>query len=321
MEFKIARLDRVATVVTVLVTVLLIALSVFFVLEVPYGWIFAILMLSIIALSYLLSPNSYSIEGGKLTIRKVIGKKIIIPLQEVQGHSIIPNLAKLRIARTFGNGGLFGYYGLFSTLEYGTMNCQLTKLKEVFLIRTTKGTYVISPAELPKFKEYFENTVQGSGGKILPMAPTAAETVRYANPLILLLPAAILILTVVIVLSLYSGLPERIAVHFDLHGNPNGWASRTSFVISGLIPAAVLFTISTMIFFHVRRTTNKVTLPYLIVGLFTAFQLFTAYVSVDTYWVNRYGSHLIQFPYIIIIYVVIIIALLFVYYRKTKIRV
>lgn len=320
MQFKVAKLDRVATIITVSVTAFLVVLSAFFVLEVPYGWIFTILMLSIIVFAYLLSPSSYSIESGRLVIRKVIGKKMVIPLDEVQGYSVIPDLAKTHISRTFGNGGLFGYYGIFSTLEYGAMNCQLTRLKQTFLIRTGKGTYALSPADTARFTEYFESAVQGSGGTIEQLVPTAAEKARYANPLILLLPAAILIITVVAVLSLYSGLPERIAVHFDLQGNPNGWASRTSFVISGLIPACILFMISTVIFFYVRRTTTKATLSYMIVGLFSVFQLFAAYVTVDTYWVNRYDSHLIPFPYSVIIYGVIIIALLFVYYQKTKLK-
>jgi hypothetical protein len=318
MEFKTARLDKLARILTISVTVLLVGLSVFFVIKVPYGWLFAILMLSIILISYLLSPARYVIEGGKLVITKVIGKKVIIPLEQVTGYTTVPDFTKLRVARTFGNGGLFGYYGTFSTAEYGALNCQLTSLKQVFIIKTAHGQFAISPADRARFQEFFTSTVQGLTTKITQLTPVKPSTMDQANPLILLLPATIFLLTMIMVLSLYPQLPDRIAVHFDMQGNPDGWASRTSFIASGLIPAAVLCVISVAVFFLMRRSTRKPTLPYMVVALFAVFQLFTAFISLDTYWINTQDTHLIPFPYNIIGYVVIIVVLLFVYYRKTR---
>lgn len=318
MEFKPARLDKLATIVTAFVTVLLVGLSIFFIIKVPFGWLFAILMMSIVIFSYLLSPARYFFDGRKLVIEKVIGKKIIIPLEDVEGYTMIPDFTKLRVARTFGNGGLFGYYGSFSTAEYGTLNCQLKNLKQVLIIKTSHRTYAISPADAKRFEEYFTNAVRGLKSELTELRPALPSTLCHASPLILLLPAAIFVLTMVLVLSLYPQLPDRIAVHFDMHGNPNGWASRSSFIASGLIPAAVLFIVSVAVFFLIRRTTQKPTLPYMIVGLFSVFQLFTAFISLDTYWLNIHDTHLIPFPYNIIGYVVIIVVLLFVYYRKTR---
>lgn len=318
MEFDVAKLDRPAIITTLAVTLLLVGLSTFFIIKVPHGWVFAILMMAIIFFSYLLSPKKYSFEDGKLIIQKIIGTRISIPLEDVEGYTLVLNFAKLRVARTFGNGGIFGYYGTFSTAEYGAISCHLRSLKDVFIIRTNRGTYAISPAQRARFEEYFVNTVQRLRGRVTNLAPSTPGTIRSANPLILILPAAIFILTVIIVLSLYPRLPGRMAVHFDMQGNPNGWASRTSFMISGLVPAAVLLVLSTAIFFFVRRTTSKPTLPYLIVGLFSVFQLFISYVSFDTYWINIHNRHLIPFPYNIVSYMLIIAAVLFVYYRKAK---
>ena len=320
MEFNVAKLDKVATALTISVTILLLGLSIFFILKVPHGWIFAILMLSIVLISYLLSPAKYYIMGSKLVIQKFIGKRIVIPLEDVHGYAVIPDFAKLRVARTFGNGGLFGYYGMFSTAEYGTINCQLRNLKEIFVIKTTHGMFAISPAHRSKFEEYLVNTVQGLRGTIETLVPSVPSATEYANPLILILPALIFIFTVVMVLSLYPGLPERIAVHFDMHGTPDGWASSTSFIISGIIPATVLFVISVTIFLFVRRATRKPTLPYLIVVLFAFIQLFIAYVSFDTYWINKKGAHLVPFPYNMMGYVLIIAVVSYVYYRKIKER-
>jgi hypothetical protein len=265
-----------------------------------------------------LSPARYFFDGRRLIIEKVIGKKIIIPLEDIEGYAMIPDFTKLRVARTFGNGGLFGYYGTFSTAEYGTINCQLKNLKQVFIIKTTRRTFAISPADAKRFEEHFTNTVKGLKPELKELAPAMPSTMHLANLLILILPAAIFILTIILVLSLYPQLPARIAVHFDMHGNPNGWASRSSFIASGLIPAAVLFVINVAVFFLTRRTTRKPTLPYMIVGLFSVFQLFAAFVSLDTFWINIHDSHLIPFPYNIIGYMVIIVVLLFVYYRKVR---
>jgi len=317
-EFKIARLDKLATTLTIFVTILLVGLSIFFILKVPHGWIFAILMLSIVFVSYLLSPVKYYFLGSKLVIQKVIGKKIIIPLEEVRGYVVIPDFAKLRVARTLGNGGLFGYYGMFSTAEYGTINCQLRNLKEIFIIKTACGMFAISPADRLKFEEYLVNAVRGLKGTIETLVPSMPRATEHAHPLILILPIVIFICTTAMVLFLYPGLPERMAVHFDMHGTPDGWASRSSFIISGLIPATVLFAISVIIFLFVRRATRKPALPYLIVVIFAFFQLFAAYVSLDTYWINKKDAHLVPFPYNIIGYVLIIAVLLYVYYRRIK---
>lgn len=318
MEFKVARLDRPALIITLVVSILLICLATFFIIEVPYGWTFAIGMLAIILICYLLSPKTYALYEGKLIIQKVIGKKISIPLEDVKAYTVVPNFAKLRVSRTFGNGGLFGYYGLFSTAEYGAISCQLRSLKDVIIIKTKRGAFALSPRQRPRFEEHLVNMAKGLGAEISALVPTAPGDIRQASPLILLLPAAILVSTIALVLLLYPGLPDRIAIHFDMQGNPDGWASRTSFMVSGLLPAVILFMLNTLIFFFVRRTTTRPSLPYLMVMLFTVFQLFALYVSLDTYWINVHDHHLVPFPFNIIAYVLVIVIMLIFYYRKIR---
>jgi hypothetical protein len=318
MEFRVARLDRPALITTLAVTILLLGLATFFIIKVPYGWIFAIGMLAIILLSYLMSPKKYSLHGGTLVIHKVIGKKISIPLEDVLAYTVVPNFAKLRVSRTFGNGGLFGYYGLFSTAEYGTISCQLRNLKDVIIIKTTHGAFALSPEQGSIFEDQLVNVVRGIRGEVAALTSTAPRDIRQAKPMILILPAAIFALTVVAVLLLYAKMPDRVAIHFDMQGSPNGWASRTSFMVSGLIPASILFILNMLMFFLVRRTTTRPTLPYLIVLLFAVFQLFALYVSLDTYSINVHDHHIVPFPYNIIGYGLVVVVVLFFYYRKTR---
>ena len=318
MEFKRAKLDTPALITTSLVTVLLAGLAIFFVTLEPFGWVFSVICLSIITLSYLLSPAKYYIQGSDLVIKKVIGKEIKIRLNEIEGYTIVPNFSKLRVARTFGNGGLFGYYGTFSTAEYGPLNCQLSNLKNVVILKTAEQTYAISPAALAQFENELTGGVNAVRGKIDALTPSETGTAHQAKPLILLLPLFLFILTLVMVFLVYLQLPERIAIHFDMHGNPDGWGSRTSYLISGIAPATILAAISILTFFIVRRATKKPNLPYFLVVIFAVIQFFTAYISFETFWVNKYGHHIIPFPYSMIVYFIAIVVLIFIYYRKVR---
>lgn len=317
MEFKTAKLDSIATLISIIVTTLLLGLSIFFIIKVPYGWAFATLMMLIIVISYLLSPKRYYIEGSKLVIKKVVGKKIIVHFHEIEGYALIPNFMKLKVARTFGNGGLFGYYGMFSTAEYGSINCQLTSLKNIFIIKSKRGNYAISPLEPTKFEEYLKTTASGTTGEIQIIKAAPKEVMKYASPLILIIPVILFIIIVIFVLLNYQQLPERIAIHFDFHGNPDGWGSKSSYLINSLASSSILLILNIGIFFFVRRTTNNPAIPNFLVLVVSFIQLFIAYTSFDTYWINKYDTHLIPIPYGITVFVIIMALLLFIYYRKT----
>lgn len=316
MEFKIAKLDKMAIVVSVAATVFLVGLSIFFILKVPFGWAFAIFMMLVIIISYLLSPKNYSFEGTNLIIEKVIGKKIIIPLNEIEGYIRIRDFTKLKVVRTFGNGGLFGYYGMFSTAEYGSINCQLTSLKNIFIIKSKKGNFALSPLEPDKFEEHLKAIASGMTGEIEIIKPIPQEEMERANPLILIIPICIFILTIIVILLNYAQLPERIAIHFDFHGNPDGWGPKTSYLISGIVPSSILLALNIIIFFFVRRACSNPGIPNFLVIITSFIQLFIAYTSFDTYWFNRYNTHLIPLSYSIAVFVIIIVLLLLFYYRK-----
>jgi hypothetical protein len=318
MKFQPARLDTTATIVSVVVSTLLIGFSVFFLIKVPFGWTFAVLMIAIIAVSFLLRPKRYYFQRGNLIIEKMIGKKIIIRAEDIEGYALIPDFSKLRVARTFGNGGLFGYYGMFTTAEYGTINCQMTRLKNIIIIRSKKGVFAISPAEQERFKEHLKATTAGMTAELELLEPKVVERSEYANALILIIPITLFIITCIMVLSTYTQLPERIAVHFDFHGTPDRWGSKVSYLISGIVPASILLVIGIAAFFIVRRTTSNRSLPNFLVIIVAFVQLFSAYTALNTYWTNKYMKHLIPLSYSIIIFVILLIGLLSYYYLIVK---
>lgn len=318
MEFRTARLNTLALVITIIVSALLIGLSLFFIIEVPIGWIFAIGMMSLLIICYALSPKRLVLRGGMLSIEKVIGTKIVIALQDIEGYVRVPDFSKLKIARTFGNGGLFGFYGMFTTAEYGSLNCQLTSFKDIFIIKSKKGRFAVSPAQPNRFEEQLKTVVEGTVGTLEQLQPEHIDASAYAKPSILLIPIFLFVITVIVVLLNYAQMPDRIAVHFDFQGNPDRWGSKTSYLFSGIIPPLVLLVIGIGAFFVVRRTTRSKALPNFIVIIIAAIQLFISYTSLDTYWVNTRGAHVFPIQYIIIIFVIIMIALLYYYYKVVK---
>ncbi len=318
MEFRTAKLNTVALIITIAFSVLLIGLSIFFVVMVPIGWVFTLGMISLLVACYGLSPRKYVILGGTLIIEKVFGTKFVIPLNKIEAYARIPDISKLHMARTFGNGGLFGFYGMFTTAEYGLVNFQLTTFKNVFIIKSQKGTFAVSPARPERFEERLRTVVEGTIGQLKVLEPVHVSEKEYAKPYILLIPVCLFIATVIIVLLSYTQMPDRIAVHFDFHGNPDGWGPKTSYLFTGIVPSAVLLVFGIVAFFVVRRVTRNRTLPHFIVVLVAVIQLFVAYVSFDTYWINARGVHLIPIAYAFVIFITIMIAILFYYYKIVK---
>jgi len=316
MEFKPARLDRIAIIISVLVTTFLIALSIFFIIKVPYGWIFAVFMMTILLICYLWSPKRYVFRNDLLVIEKIAGHHISIRLCDIEAYVHVPNFTKLKVARTFGNGGLFGFYGFFSTAEYGEINCQLRSLKDVIILKTKNMNYALSPENYEDLEEYLIKNVGGVAGNPITLQPLAITRKHLTSPMILILPAVLFIALVTMVLLNYSQLPERIAVHFNAYGQPDRWGSRSSYLISGLIPLTILFLLTTGVFFFVRRTTNKPAIPNFLVIIMSFILLFTAFMSLATFWINKYGEQLIPMHYGIIIFGILLATLFFFYYRN-----
>ena len=310
MEFKTARLDTTAIVITVLVMAFIIGLGILFIAKVPHGWIWALAMMLIPGISYALSPKQYVLNGSHLLIQKVMGKTISIPIQDIKGYTIIENLAKTKITRTFGNGGLFGYYGMFSTAEYGPINCQLTSLKNSIIIETDSILYAISPANTATFVQTLGSKPALTKEALQPAAPA-----RLARVAILALPLALYLITIILLVLSYRVLPDRIAVHFDAVGNPDRWGSKISYLISGLIPATILCGINCGAFLLMRKTSHNPALPTFIVIILSFVQSFTLYINLDVYWVNQYQQNIAPMPHMLIAFGCVFVVLMYLYYR------
>ena len=101
------------------------------------------LLLGVIGfICWLLAPRSYEFDKTKLTINRPAGK-IIIPLNSIGSADELPREELAGMIRTFGVGGLFGYYGAFWAPRIGHVRMHATCTKGLVLIVTTTGKKII----------------------------------------------------------------------------------------------------------------------------------------------------------------------------------
>lgn len=107
-----------------------------------------LLFIVILLGSWLYAPQSYTVDSNDLTIRQPIGK-VSIKLSDIkQVWTLADNETKGTI-RTFGVGGLFGYFGKFHTPGIGHMTFYASQRKNKILIVTNSDKkIVITPDDI-----------------------------------------------------------------------------------------------------------------------------------------------------------------------------
>ena len=117
-----------------------------------------LLLLGILLVSYLLAPRGYRIEGGALLIRRPIGP-VRIPIGRIRRVEKLPPEAIKGAVRTFGNGGLFGFYGRFRNKRLGSFRMYVTDRSRLVLVEADH-LYVLSPDRPDMFVETLQARLQ-----------------------------------------------------------------------------------------------------------------------------------------------------------------
>ena len=157
MKYK-ASLDNLSLAITLIVAVVLIIIfvsigkDVFKNTESKFPWIAIIvsivLPIAIYVISWLFSTNAYTITDDELVINRPGGDRRI-KLSEIDSVRTVEKDEIGTMIRTFGNGGLFGYYGKFHSSKLGSMTLYATQSKNRILIKTIHGTQImITPDDL-----------------------------------------------------------------------------------------------------------------------------------------------------------------------------
>lgn len=159
MVFK-ASLDSFTKITTAVFTVVLATLAIFSynnstkqnIFDVP---VLVILIVITYCGCFLYRPLSYEISNGKIIVNRLISN-VNFNFSDIKEVKKINNLSMFWSIRVFAIAGIFGYFGRFSTNQYGTMICYATKKDAAFmLITNTNKKIIITPDETDAFLEYF----------------------------------------------------------------------------------------------------------------------------------------------------------------------
>jgi hypothetical protein len=146
-----ASLDKTALLITSLVTLMFGALIVFnFILPL------AIFLIIIYLICLALKPLSYEITKDELIIRRLI-KNVRMNRADIKSLELIEKATLSGTIRTFGVGGLFGWYGKFANSQLGNMTWYLTRRdKPVLILKKDSKKILISPDQAEAFVREFK---------------------------------------------------------------------------------------------------------------------------------------------------------------------
>jgi len=154
MEFK-ASLGISAKIITIGITCLFTALIIWPVFTISDNGVPSLIYvptaLGLIYFGVLLySPRKYSITENAFVVHRFIGN-YSIPKASIRSVEILQKGVPFAM-RTFGVGGLFGYFGTFYNADMGNMQWYITRRDKTVLIKTSSGKkIVVSPDDAEQF--------------------------------------------------------------------------------------------------------------------------------------------------------------------------
>ena len=93
--------------------------------------------------------RGYAITGQALLIRRLFWNTQL-SLADLESARFEPNAMRSSL-RTFGNGGLFSFTGFFYSRALGSYRAYVTDLNNTVVLRFTRRTVVVSPAQPEEF--------------------------------------------------------------------------------------------------------------------------------------------------------------------------
>ena len=161
MEFKTS-LDKFTKITTVVVSLLLLSAIViqFMVFKNNNYWIPRIASVFILVgfiFTLLYKPNAYTILSNQIIIHRYINN-VVIEKTEIKSVTKIEKEELKGTFRLFGVGGLFGYYGKFSSFKMGAMTWYATRRNNYVLIITSSFKKIILTPDDPDdfVKEFYK---------------------------------------------------------------------------------------------------------------------------------------------------------------------
>ena len=122
-----------------------------------------IIFLSILVLliSYVLSPQKYIADGAELVIVRP-ANNVHILVSEIEDVRLIAKGELRWTIRTFGVGGLFGYFGKYYNNTFGAMTWYTTQLKNRILIRLKSSKKIVITPDNIALADFLKSKIKSS---------------------------------------------------------------------------------------------------------------------------------------------------------------
>lgn len=140
-----ASYDTSSKVISVVICVVLLAVAI-----ATHNIAVGCLAVVIIFATYAWSPRSYALEDRTIRVHRIAGDAIF-PLDDIREARIATPSDVSGAIRLFGNGGVFGYYGLFRTSKLGKCTWYVTNRNNSVVVVTGGKTALFSPDDVDGF--------------------------------------------------------------------------------------------------------------------------------------------------------------------------
>jgi hypothetical protein len=162
MEYK-ATLDLTSKIISVILTLVFLSITVYtfsvmdfksdIVAESMILMLATLVIIVIYFICYLLRPLKYILNTDKLVIKR-LAFDLTIDIKTIKSALLVDNESMRWTIRTFGNAGLFGYFGKFYNRTFGSMTWYATRRSNYIVLGTTSGEkIVITPDGLDMVNE------------------------------------------------------------------------------------------------------------------------------------------------------------------------
>jgi Bacterial PH domain len=122
----------------------IVCLGLLAVIVAVHNFVLTSLSLLAILLCFAYSPRGYELAGRSILVKRLAGT-VRIPLDGLrEARRATPDDFRGGI-RLWGSGGLFGYYGLFSTTKLGKSTWYVTNRSNSVVVVTAAKTVLFSP--------------------------------------------------------------------------------------------------------------------------------------------------------------------------------
>jgi hypothetical protein len=112
------------------------------------------ILIIVTIICFILKPSYYILEDETIIIHRIF-KDVKILRSDILKVELVPAEKLKWSIRTFGVGGLFGYFGKFYNRNIGSMTWYATQRKNFVLIKTSKKNIIITPDEAENFVESY----------------------------------------------------------------------------------------------------------------------------------------------------------------------